>query len=255
MDDRESGVSETLLAGWFALAVVTGAVLFFVAAPYGRHARQGWGPTIENRLGWVVMEAPAALVFAACFVAGEYRDTLTAWFFFVLWEAHYVHRAFIYPLGLRSTGKQMPIIITGMAFLFNMVNAYLNGRHLFVLSGGYTARWLTDPRFVMGLALFLAGYVINRQADRELRRLRQPGESGYAIPYGGWYRWISCPNYLGEIVEWIGWAMATWSLAGLAFAVWTVANLVPRARANHRWYRQHFADYPRGRKALLPGLW
>ena len=52
-----------------------------------------------------------------------------------------------------------------------------------------------------------------------------------------------------------GWALATWSLPGLAFAVWTVANLVPRARANHRWYRGRFPDYPKERRALVPGVW
>jgi protein-S-isoprenylcysteine O-methyltransferase Ste14 len=69
------------------------------------------------------------------------------------------------------------------------------------------------------------------------------------------YRWISCPNYFGEIVEWIGWAIATWSLAGLAFALWTAANLAPRARSHHQWYRESFADYPQERKALVPRLW
>ena len=69
------------------------------------------------------------------------------------------------------------------------------------------------------------------------------------------YRWISCPNYFGEIIEWIGWAIATWSLAGLAFALWTAANLVPRAYSHHQWYRESFTDYPPERKALVPRLW
>lgn len=246
---------DRLLIGWFSLAGVIFATLIFVAAPYGRHMRKGWGPTIDNRLGWVIMEAPAALVFAGLFGVGEFRNTPAGWVFFILWEAHYIHRAFIYPLMIRGANKRMPIIVATMAFLFNAVNAYLNGRYLSTLSGGYPADWLTDPRFIAGLALFLAGYIINRQADRSLRRLRQPGKCGYAIPEGDLYRWISCPNYLGEIMEWFGWAIATWSLAGLAFAVWTAANLAPRARAHHHWYRQRFADYPPRRKALLPGLW
>jgi steroid 5-alpha reductase family enzyme len=80
------------------------------------------------------------------------------------------------------------------------------------------------------LGLFLAGFIINRGADHVLRNLRKPGVAGYKIPYGGLYRWISCPNYFGEIITWIGWAVVTWSLPGLAFAAWTAANLVPRAR-------------------------
>jgi len=93
-----------------------------------------------------------------------------------------------------------------------------------------------------------------KHADAILVRLREPGGSRYRVPEGGLYRWVSCPNYLGEIVEWLGWAVATWSLPGLAFAVFTMANLVPRAMANHRWYRQEFPDYPETRRALIPGV-
>jgi protein-S-isoprenylcysteine O-methyltransferase Ste14 len=146
-----------------------------------------------------------------------------------------------------------------MGFTFNLINGYLNGRYLFGLSGGYTSTWLADPRFLLGLGLFFLGTLINRRADRTLRDLRHRlhGTDGarYRVPDEGLYRWISCPNYLGEIVEWTGWAIATWSLAGLSFAVWTVANLAPRAWANHRWYLETWPDYPPERKALVPGVW
>jgi steroid 5-alpha reductase family enzyme len=112
---------------------------------------------------------------------------------------------------------------------------------------------------VLGLGLFILGMLVNRQADRILRNLRRSMPNGqahsYQIPEGGLYRWVSCPNYLGEIVEWIGWAVATWSWSGAAFAIWTAANLAPRARANHLWYLETMPDYPPERKALLPGVW
>ena len=85
-------------------------------------------------------------------------------------------------------------------------------------------------------------------------RLRQPGETGYKIPRGGTYRWVSCPNYLGEMLQWLGWAIASWSLAGAAFAVFTLANLLPRAIAVHRWYKDEFPDYPPARRAVIPYL-
>jgi protein-S-isoprenylcysteine O-methyltransferase Ste14 len=241
--------------GWFVIAAMTFFVLLFVDAPYGRHIRRGWGPTIPNKVGWVVMEMPIALVFAACFLVGKHTDTVTAWVFLGLWEAHYVHRTFIYPLRLRGEGKQMPLLIVGIAFVSNVVCGYVNGHYLFTLSGGYRRAWLGSTPFLAGLTLFVIGYVINRQSDQALRGLRKPGEDGYKIPHGGLYRWVSCPNYLGEIIEWCGWAVATWSLAGLAFAVWTAANLLPRARAHHTWYQENFPEYPPERKALLPGLW
>ena len=106
----------------------------------------------------------------------------------------------------------------------------------------------------MGVLLFLGGYALNQQSDIILRGLRAPGESGYRIPYGGAFGLVSCPNYFGELVEWLGWAMLTWSPAGLVFFLWTAANLVPRARSHHRWYQERFPDYPRDRKAVIPWL-
>jgi hypothetical protein len=61
---NEHMVFNALLITMFALAATTVIALFFVTAPYGRHTRKGWGPTIGERLGWIVMEAPAPLVFA-----------------------------------------------------------------------------------------------------------------------------------------------------------------------------------------------
>jgi len=244
-----------LTIGWFILAVVIFISLLFFVAPYGRYARSGWGPATKNKLGWVVMESAAPVVFAVCFALGDYKNTVTALVFFGLWEAHYIHRAFIYPLSLHGRAKRMPVVVMSSGLLFNAVNGYLNGRYIFTLSGGYPNSWFGDPRFAAGVGLFIIGFIINRRADRTLRHLRRPDESGYKIPYGEMYRWVSCPNYFGEIITWVGWAVATWALPGLAFAVWTAANLVPRARAHHAWYRKHFPDYPPERKVLLPGLW
>jgi protein-S-isoprenylcysteine O-methyltransferase Ste14 len=244
-----------LLAAWFLVAIVIFITLFFIVAPYGRHSRSNWGWMINNKLGWVIMEAVSPLIFTACFMLGSNARTVTQFGFLGLWNAHYIHRAFIYPFRLRGDAKRIPLAVVAPGIFFNMVNAYLNGRYIFTFSDGYTNQWLADPRFIIGVSIFIIGFIINRQADRMLRNLRSADESGYKIPYGGMYRWISCPNYFGEILIWVGWAIATWSLPGLAFALWTVANLVPRARSHHNWYREHFPDYPPERGILMPGIW
>ncbi|NRB42839.1 MAG: 3-oxo-5-alpha-steroid 4-dehydrogenase, partial [Pseudomonadales bacterium] len=81
-----------------------------------------------------------------------------------------------------------------------------------------------------------------------------PGESGYKIPYGGLYHYVSCPHYLGELLQWGGFAVACWSLPALAFFCLTLANLLPRAVSNHRWYHEKFSQYPQERKAMIPYL-
>jgi len=251
----ERAFFDILLAGWFVIALLVFTILFFISAPYGRHIRRGWGPSVNNKLGWIIMEAPAPLIFAICFLLGNNRIAISTLIFLALWLSHYIHRAFIYPFGLQNSTNRMPVFIIVSAIFFNSVNGYLNGRYLFTFSAGYSNEWLFDPRFIVGFLIFLAGFAINRQADNTLRQLRQPSEYGYRVSSDGLFRLVSCPNYLGEIMIWSGWAIATWSLPGLAFAFWTFANLAPRARAHHLWYREQFADYPPERKALLPKLW
>jgi len=250
MDEASLHLVLTLAEIGFAL--ITLIVLLFLRAPYGRHDAGRWGPRIAGRLGWVLMELPAVVAFGVIFWMGEHRAALVPLLLFGLWMLHYVHRTFVFPFRLRSQ-RAMPLLVVGFGFGFNSLNAYINGRWISHL-GHYGDAWLSEPRLWIGIVVFATGYVINKRADRMLLALRKPGESGYVIPRGWLYELISCPNYLGEILEWVGWAIATWSLPGLAFALYTAANVGPRAIANHRWYLDRFDDYPRDRKALVPFL-
>jgi len=242
----------SLLAAWAAAAGVFFAVLLRTPAPYGRFSRPGWGRGVPNRVAWAVMESPAVVVVAFLFVVGRNKSPECV-AFLALWMSHYVYRTIVYPLRMRSAGK-MPSLTVLSAAAFQVVNAYLQGRGLFTILPSRGWQWLTGGRFVLGACMFVAGLAVVLHSDSVLRSLRRPGEGAYRIPHGGLFRWVSCPNYLGEMIEWAGWAVLTWSPAGLAFAVWTAANLVPRALANHRWYRRQFPDYPPRRKAVLPWI-
>jgi 3-oxo-5-alpha-steroid 4-dehydrogenase 1 len=244
----------TLIA-WLALSAIIFVALFFIAAPYGRHIRGGWGITLNSKLGWVIMESCSPIIFLIFFILGKAPVSVASFIFLLLWEAHYIHRAFIYPFSLKNSLEKMPLSVICSGIFFNLVNASLNGSYIFTLSGGYSNSWLIDPRFIAGTAIFVCGFIVNRQADSILSNLRHPGDTEYKIPRGSLYKWISCPNYLGEIMIWTGWAIATWSLAGLSFALWTIANLAPRAKFHLNWYREHFPDYPANHKALIPGIW
>ena len=240
-----------LVALQLGLGVVTFIALVFIRAPYGRHTRGGWGPTLPVRWGWVLMELPAVVAFAAFFLLGPNRGELVPLVLLAFWQLHYLNRTFVYPFRIRVGDRRMPLLIPVMAIAFNLLNAWINATWLSAL-GAYDGSWLRDPRFLIGAVIFLGGWYGNLHSDAVVRRLRAPGETGYRIPQGGLFRWVSAPNYLCEIIEWCGWAIMTWSPAGLAFAVYTFANLGPRAFSNHRWYRETFEDYPPERKALIP---
>ncbi len=248
-----NSVFDFLLLAEFACAAFVIMVLFLVDAPYGRHKRAGWGPSINTRLGWIIMESPAALCFLYFFCIGQNARSIVPILLLLMWQLHYFHRAFIYPFLIKvKEGDKTPFAILAPGALFCGINGFLNGAYVSNYATYLNNEWLTDPRFIIGVILFGFGYYLNKHSDKMLRDLRAQSSDEYKIPYGFGFKLVSMPNYLGEIVTWTGFAIASWSLAGLAFVVFTMANLVPRAIANHKWYQAHFAEYPKDRKAIIP---
>jgi 3-oxo-5-alpha-steroid 4-dehydrogenase 1 len=244
---------DTLLYVWIAIAVLLIPVQLRITAPYGRHANRNWGPVIDNRLGWMLMEIVSPLCLLYYFILGEQPKTTATWIFVVLWLLHYANRSLIFPWRTRTSGKTIPVAIVLGAVFFNAVNGSTNGYYLGTLAD-YSDTWLTDPRFLIGGALFIIGAGINLWADEQLLHLRKPGETGYKIPKGGLFNYISCPNHFGEMIQWTGFAIMCWNLPALAFAIWTAANLIPRSLSHHKWYRAHFQEYPDSKKAVVPGV-
>jgi hypothetical protein len=244
----------TFLWGWAILGLAVFILLLFVKAPYGRHSRKDWGPNIPNRLGWLLMEFVSLLVFVLCFLFGPNKIQPITWIFFALYTSHYVNRSLIWPWRIRTSGKSMPLVIALMALCFNLINGFLNGYYFSAFAREYTLEWLTDACFITGAILYGGGSFLNWWSDQILLRLRKGGKKGYFIPQGGLFRWVSCPNFMGEILQWTGFAVMTWSPAALVFALWTFYNLIPRALSHHKWYRETFEDYPSERKAIIPFL-
>jgi steroid 5-alpha reductase family enzyme len=236
----------------FLLCPLVLASLLWVTAPYGRHYRPGWGPRWPNRTAWVSMELPALLVIVALVLLSPVRGQPQAWVPLCFWVSHYAYRTFIFPALMQPSDKTFPALLVLFAVLFNALNGYNNAAALIGAAEHHAP--MPSAHFFFGAVLFIAGFALHFQADKTIRQLRKPGESDYRIPQGGLFRWVSSPNYLGEIIEWTGWAIMTWSLAGVAFALFTFCNLAPRAISNHRWYRARFADYPAERRILVPGI-
>ena len=229
-------------------------LLFFISAPYGQHIRKGWGPNLNNKLGRFLMEIPTVILFLIFYLLGERKTNIVSILFLIIWMVHYGQRTFIFPLLIRAK-QPMPVTIIIFGLIFNGINTYLQARWIYTLSAPYPSNWIFSPFFIAGLIIFSIGFIINLQSDHIIRNLRKPGETEYRIPYGGMFRWVSCPNYLGEIIEWTGWAILTWSFPGLVFVGWTFANLAPRALSHHKWYIKTFPDYPKNRFALIPFIY
>ena len=195
------------------------------------------------------MEIVTLAGFGLCFSTGPNQGELGL-AFLGLYGGHYVYRSLIYPFLTSTSAAQMPLVVVAMAVVFNVINSTILGGWLY---------WVGPPFSVgihtgVGLVLFAVGLFTHIRADAHLRRLRADCGPGYHIPHAGMFRLVSCPNYLGELVQWTGFALMMDAAAGWTFVIWTAANLVPRAIKHHRWYQATFPDYPKDRHALIPGL-
>jgi protein-S-isoprenylcysteine O-methyltransferase Ste14 len=235
---------------WISIAVFAFVYLVFKPAPYGRHATRGWGPLLKSRIAWLIMETPVFMIVLTYLAINFQTITWAGRMLMMLFLLHYFNRCFIYPFRLPSRQNKMPLTIVLSAVLFNLVNGNILG-YYFTTAGSNP---ISDPEFIIGCVTFFVGMIINITSDETLLTLKRKSDQ-YAIPHGGFYHYISCPNYFGELLEWLGFAIAAGHLASWSFFIWSFANLAPRALAHHKWYRQTFADYPEKRKALIPLLW
>ena len=224
-------------------ALVVFPILFKVDAGYGKFYTRKWGPAISNKAGWILMESPVFIAMLALWYFSPRRGDLTREVFLVLFELHYFQRSFVFPFLIKGHNK-MPLSIILMGMLFNTLNALMQGGWIFYISPEkmYTPEWLHTPQFIVGAAAFLTGMFINIQSDSIIRHLRKPGDSKHYLPKGGMFKYVTSANYFGEFLEWTGFAVLTWSWSGAVFALWTFANLCPRAARIYERYKQEFGD-------------
>ena len=232
-----------------------------------KEKRHWLGPLFPASWSWVFFESPCWIWVIIC-LNDFYRRTedgdentslpirnriLLGWFSF-----HYVYRSLWYPLVMmKTTSARIPFGIIFFAWSYCCVNGYLQARDLTKFSIDDTlSSSMHEYQFWFGILCILIGFYINFTSDRILQRIKlekqrknalKPkdcgarGSSRYAVPYGGFFEYVSSPHYFGELMEWTGFCIASnFSLASFSFVVWTAANLVPRAIHTHKWYNETF---------------
>lgn len=247
----------TFLGVMAVMAVVVFVALHFVEAGYGYLFNPKFGCPISNKVGWVMMESPVFVAMALLWGLSDRRLETAPLVLFLLFELHYFHRSFIFPLRLRGQSK-MPLGIVVMGMLFNTLNALMQGGWIFYLAPeGFYDGWLAKPMSWIGILLFFTGMGINLHSDHIIRTLRKAGDTRHYIPHGGMFRYVTSANYFGELVEWTGFAIASSSWAGVVFVLWTFANLAPRAASLRRRYEQEFGEeFTRlKRKRIIPFIY
>ncbi|TRY60220.1 hypothetical protein DNTS_026368 [Danionella cerebrum] len=205
------------------MAAVTYVTLHFEHMPYGRYTSSSYGFPVNVKFAWFVQELPSCLM-PLSFVLwnpGAKIMHLPNQLLLLMFICHYLQRSLIYPFLIRG-GKSTPFISFALAFVFCIYNGFLQGRYLSNYAD-YPSDWVTQPCFLIGSSLWFLGLIINIHSDHILRNLRKPGETGYKIPRGGMFEFVSGANFFGEIVEWAGFALAAYSIHSAAFALFTLA--------------------------------
>ena len=233
---------------WIIIALIIFPINLIYKAPYGKHSTKKWGKTIDNKTGWVLMELPALITCPLIYYIIVDEISLSTGFIFI-WITHYFNRTIIYPLKIKTKGKKIPVAIVASAFFFNVINGILNG--YFIATIPFES--ISFTCILIGFIVFIFGLYINISSDNTLIKLRT-NQKGYVIPKGGLFNYVSCPNFFGEIIEWLGFAIMTLNLGSISFLIWTICNLIPRSKAHHNWYKENFEKYPSKRKAIIPYL-
>lgn len=261
---------------------------YVIIAPFGRHVqdedgkkyRWWYGPQFDAKLSWFLFECPNLCWAWYCYfsvrdpyvmndvtrmvsVDNNQLQISTNTVLLALFTLHYINRAILYPLRMNSNIHRVPLIITISACNVTILNGYIQCFYLVRLHklaplSLPPSSWI-NLQCWLGIMIFVVGMTINIQADGVLRDLRrQRNRDGqnvtYYIPKSPLFTYVSCPNFLGEILEWFGFSIASqFSLPAVAFFIYTLSNLVPRGVAHQKWYQNKFEDYPKDRKwAVIP---
>ena len=240
----------------FLLAIINLIVQFCTIIPYGRFDVGAGRCRVNQRIAFGLSDGiPGIVLFTlAYFMTGTRFNGAANIVMYCLFIIHYINRAIITPITNRHSRSTVvfwiPIVNTLVNALFHYVNADYIG------SANFCQGYYFDPRFILGIIIMITGFIINRVADAQLICLRENyKDNSYKVPKGPLYFLISQPNYLGEMIEWFGWALLTWSLSGVVWFLFVASTHIPRARANHRWNQKEFDDYPKRRKALIPFIY
>lgn len=241
-----------LVSFGFIIAIISFFAQCWKPMPYGKHSEANGSCNLPVRMANIAVHLiPGFVFFTITYFTGLHFNSPVNITLFILFIVHYLSRGVITPLVAKYSEARVVIWVPMHALLLNMVYHYINAE--FIGSVDYCRGYFYDPRFIIGATLFVIGFIVNRISDTQVIFLRKSRKDhSYLIPRGFLFNLISCPNYFGEGLQWLGWAVMTWSLAGFVWWLYTESVFVPRARHNHNWYKNQFLNYPHYRRALIP---
>ena len=221
------------------LALAVYIALHYFEAGYGYLFNRKYGFPIPNRIGWVLMECPVFIAMTVLWLLSDRTWEAAPLALLILFQGHYLQRAFIFPLLIRGNSKIAGRYRGNGHALQYAQRPDARRLDLLHLSCRLLRRLvLQSTIFHIGAALFVAGMVINLHSDYIIRHLRKPGDTRHYIPRGGMFP-LRFVGQLFRRADRMGGLRHRFVVMGRAvFAWWTFANLAPAAASLYKRYEK-----------------
>lgn len=184
-----------------------------------------------------------------------YAMSSTQWLSFALFMLHFVKREVETLFVHKFSANTMPAfnVVKNSAFYWivgGLVNAFVI-YHPWSLAS-HAAQPLID---VVGLALWLFGEVGNARVHLYLSSLRSVGGTERKIPVGYGFSFVTCPNYMYELLAWAGIILVSRDPTVVIFIAIGLAQMYAWGKGKEQAYRKEFGDrYKKKRFVMVPGL-
>ncbi|KAG5924576.1 hypothetical protein E4U42_004610 [Claviceps africana] len=220
------------------------------------------GPQISWRSVFVIEYLGPILLHSFVVAARPYiyKDgadpmSSTQWLSFGMVVAHFIKRELETLFVHKFSANTMPVF-----------NVFKNSFFYWALSGLLCALSIYSPRSLaaraeqplvdlVGFSLYLFSETGNALVHLYLSSLRSRGGTERKIPSGYGFALVTCPNYMYEILAWVGIIVASrdWTVA--LFISIGAAQMYTWAKGKEAAYRKEFPDkYKKKRFVILPGL-
>lgn len=181
--------------------------------------------------------------------------TQVQWLLFAMFQLHFLKREYETLFVHKFSANTMPAfnIFRNSAFYW-LLAGLLSALHIYA-PGSLSARDELTPLDYFGTALFLVCEVCNWMVHQHLASLRKPGGTEKGIPNCIGSNLVTCPNYMFEVLAWVGVICISRSWAVVVFIVNGIVYMRDWSRGKEKALRAEFGDrYKKKRYTMLPGL-
>ncbi|KAK0635065.1 3-oxo-5-alpha-steroid 4-dehydrogenase-domain-containing protein [Bombardia bombarda] len=181
--------------------------------------------------------------------------TQVQWLLMGLFHLHFLKREWETLFVHKFSANTMPAVnIFRNSFFYWTFAGLLCALDIYA-PGSMASRDVLGPLDYLGLALFAVGESCNWIVHQHLASLRKPGGTERGIPNCIGSNWVTSPNYMFEVLAWVGVILISRSFSVVFFICFGTVYMRDWSRGKEKALRKEFGDrYHKKRYTMLPGL-